>query len=73
MGCYNHYCPCEEARPSLTDADIESGVKKRQQDEMRRDYIQRKGYEIIEMWECEWWRLYKTDAQVKSYLRANFP
>ena len=25
------------------------------------------------MWECEWWRLYKTDAPVKSYLRANFP
>ena len=25
------------------------------------------------MWESEWWRLYKTDAPVKSYLRANFP
>ena len=24
------------------------------------------------MWECEWWSLYKTDAPVKSYLRANF-
>ena len=40
---------------------------------MRRDYIQQKGYEIFEMWECEWWRHYKTDAPVKSYLRANFP
>ena len=25
------------------------------------------------MWECEWWSLYKTDAAVKSYLRANLP
>ena len=25
------------------------------------------------MWECEWWRLYKTDASVKSHLRENFP
>ena len=25
------------------------------------------------MWECEWWRLYKTDAPVKGYLRAIFP
>ena len=25
------------------------------------------------MWECEWWRLYKTDATVKSHLRENFP
>ena len=37
MGCYYHYCPCQEARPSLTDADIERGIKKRKQDEMRRD------------------------------------
>ena len=40
MGCYYHYGLCQEARPSLTDTDIERGVKKRQQDEMRRDYIQ---------------------------------
>ena len=73
MGCYYHYCPCQEARPSLTDTDIERGVKKRQQDEMRRDYIQQKGYQIVEMWECEWWTLYKTDASVKSHLRENFP
>ena len=73
MGCYHHYCPCQKASPSLTDSDVERGVKKRQQNEMRRDYIQQKGYEIVEMWECEWWRLYKTDAPVKSYLRANFP
>ena len=68
MGCYYHYCPCQEARPSLTDTDIERGVKKRQQDEMRRDYIQQKGYQIVEMWECEWWSLYKTDESVKSHL-----
>ena len=73
MGCYYHYCPCQEARLSLTDADIERGVKKQQQDQMHRDYIKQKGYEVVEMWECEWWRLYKTDAPVKSYLRANFP
>ena len=73
MGCYYHYCPCQEARPSLTDTDIERGVKKRQQDEMRRDYTQQKGYQIVEMWECEWWSLYKTDASVKSHLRINFP
>ena len=40
---------------------------------MRKDYIQQKGYKIIEMWECEWCSFYKTDASVKSYLRANFP
>ena len=53
MGCYYHYCPCQEARPYLSNIDIERAVKKRQQDELRRDYIQLKGYEIVEMWECE--------------------
>ena len=59
MGCYYHYCPCQEARPSLRDTDIEREVEKRQQDEMCRDYIQQNGYEV-------WWSLYKTDAPVKS-------
>ena len=72
MGCFYHYCPCQGARSFLTDTDIKRGVKKRQQDEMRRDYIQQNGYQIVEMWECEWWRLYKTDASVKSHLRENF-
>ena len=39
----------------------------------KRDYIQQKGHQIIEIWECEWWSLYKTDATVKSHLRASFP
>ena len=73
MGCYYHYCPCQEARPSLTDTEVERGVKKRQQDELRRDYIQQKGYQIVAKWECEWWSLYKTDASVKSHLPENFP
>ena len=43
MGCFYHYCPCQEARPSQTYTDVEKGMKKRQQDEMRRDCIQQKG------------------------------
>ena len=74
MGCNYHYCPCQEARPSLTDADIEKRVKKRQQDEMHWDNIQQKGYQIVKKWECEWWcRLYKSDESVGSHLRENFP
>ena len=29
LGCFYHYCPCEETRPSLTVEDIERGNKKR--------------------------------------------
>ena len=72
MGCYYYYCPCQEARTSVTDTDFER-VLKREQDEMRRDYLQQKGYQIVEMWECGWRSPYKTDASVKSHLRENFP
>ena len=40
---------------------------------MRIDYIQEKGYQIDEMWKCEWWSRHKTNASVRSHLRENFP
>ena len=73
MGCYFHYCPCQEACPSLTDNQMLRGLKKREQDQMRKDYIQQKEYKIIEMRECICWDLYRTNAPVKIYLQSNFP
>ena len=55
MVCYFHFCPCQEARPSLTADDIKRGTKKREIDELRKEYIREKGYSIEEMWECSWW------------------
>ena len=49
------------------------GIKKREQVQMRKEYIQQKGYKIIEMWDCNWWELYRTDATVKIQLLENFP
>ena len=73
MGYYYQYCLCQEARLSLSDADVERGVMKREQEEMRRDYIRQKGCQIVGMWQCEWWCLHKTDASGKSHLRESFP
>ena len=49
MGCFYHYCPFQDSRSSLADAEIGRGKKKRLQDEMRRGYIQPKGYEIVDV------------------------
>ena len=57
MGRHYQYCPCQEARLSLSDGDIERAVKKRKRDEMHRDYIQQKGFQIVEIWECKRWSL----------------
>ena len=40
---------------------------------MRKQYIKEKGYNVVEMWECEWWNLYKTTTCVQDYLRESFP
>ena len=57
----------------MTDNEITRRIKKREQDQMRKEYVQQKGYNIYEMWECNWWELYRTDATVKNHLGANFP
>ena len=36
MGCFYPYCTCQEARPSLTEKDIERGNKKREMDKMKK-------------------------------------
>ena len=73
MGCFHHFCPCQELRPSLTEEDIQLGSRKRELDAMRRHFIQEKSLKVIEMWECEWWRLYKTTNTVKQHIRQHFP
>ena len=56
-----------------TEEVIKRASKKRDLDELRRDYIQEKSFTVIEMWECEWWRFYKTATFVKLHIRENFP
>ena len=73
MGCFCHFCPCRELRSSLTEEDIKRGSRRRELDELRRSYIQEKGFTVIEMWKCEWWRLYKTSTNVKLHIREKFP
>ena len=73
IGWFYHYRPCQEARPSPTEEDIERGIKKREMDLMRKQYIKEKGYIFGEMWECESWNLYKTTTCVKEQLRESFP
>ena len=73
MGSFYPFCPCQEARSSLTEEDIERGNEKREIDQMRKQYIKEKGYIVVEMWECELWNLYRTTTCVKEHLRESFP
>ena len=73
MGCFYHLGPCQELRLSLTEEDIQRVSKKRELDALRRQYKQEKGCKVIDMWECEWWRLYKITNTVKQHIRELFP
>ena len=73
MGRYYHFFPFQEVHPSFTEDDIQRGTKKRELDELRRNYIQEKGLTVIERWECEPWRLYKTSGNVKKHIPENIP
>ena len=66
MGCPYQLCPCQEVRPSLAVEVLQCGSKKRELDEVRRSYLQEKVFTVIEMWECAWWRLYKTSKIVMN-------
>ena len=72
MGCFYHFCPCQELRASLTEEDTQRGSKKRELDLLGRHHIQEKGFRVIEMRECEWWILYKTTKTVKQHIRKHF-
>ena len=73
MGCFYQFCPCQEVCPSLTEGDIQCDSKKRELDALRRHCIQEKGFKVIEMWECEWWRLNKRTNTVEKHIREHFP
>ena len=73
MLLFFHFFPCQELHPSLTEEDIKRGSRKRELDELRRGYLQEKGFTVVEMLECEWWRLYKTTTNVKLHIQENFP
>ena len=34
MGCYYHFCPCQETHPSLSDEEIEKVNKRREMDDL---------------------------------------
>ena len=38
MGCYFHFCPCQEAKASLSEEETYIVFRKREHDELRRDY-----------------------------------
>ena len=43
MGCYYQFCPCQEARLSLTEEEVQRSARKAEINELRKQYMQEKG------------------------------
>ena len=71
MECYYHYCPFQEARPFLTEEKFREALK-RGLHELRKQYQQDRGYSFNGLYECHWWKMYKTDRTVEQHLRKSF-
>ena len=46
LGCYYHFCFCQETCPFLSKKDTERGNEKQEMDELRQEYLKVKGYNI---------------------------
>ena len=51
---------------------MQRGSKRKELDETRQSYKQERDFTVIEIWECEWWRLNKTTSKVIQHIRKNF-
>ena len=41
-------------------------------DEQWKQYIQEKGYNVVQMYKCDWWKINKRENNVEEYLRESF-
>ena len=73
LGCYYHFCPCRETQPSLDKEEFENGIRKRESDKLRKLYLEKKGYKVIEMGECVWLDQVQKNSMLKNHVRKHFP
>ena len=73
IDCFYNYCLCQEARPALTKKYIQYGTKTGKWNGwMRRQNTEEECCTVVEMCECEQWKLFKSDVSVNEYLREAF-
>ena len=72
MGCYYQFCLCQEGRPSLTEEETQRSIWKIELDELRKQNIQEKSFQLIEMYENDWWKITR-QIILEQRLREPFP
>ena len=68
-GCFWHGCPCQ-----LNKGKEYNEKRKKPMSELfeetsaNSEYIRSKGYNLVEMWECEWIQMKKTNCELRRFI-----
>ena len=62
MGYYFQFGAGQEARANMSVEETQRGLKKREYDELGRNYLRNKGYKVVEIWGSTWWETLKSDC-----------
>ena len=68
-GCYCHSCECM-LKKAKTDKDRQLFQKRRERTESRTSTLRSLGYNVVEIFECEWLKMKRDNDRVKLFLRS---
>jgi hypothetical protein len=72
-GCYWHGCPsCYENKPNTLNTNNGKTMRELHQATQKRiKHIESKGYEVVEMWECQWKRQKEQSKDIREFPTKN--
>ena len=72
MGCYFHFCPCQEAKASLSEEGTQRGIRKREHYELRRDYLKVKDIRLLKSGSVNGGKVLKTKKMLEITSERSF-
>ncbi|XP_078681482.1 uncharacterized protein LOC144916278 [Branchiostoma floridae x Branchiostoma belcheri] len=69
-GCFWHGHDCHLTEKAKYDFRGKTKFELRLETKLTTQYLQREGFQVTEMWECDWQKLQKTDQALKDFLAS---
>ena len=66
------FCPCQEARASISEEVMQRSIREKEHDDSRIDCLRNKGYNIVQVWECNCWKRIKEEDNVRNDVPNSF-
>ena len=66
---HGHDCPLNRGK-EYNDKRQKAIAELREETRANTEYIRSKGYNVLEMWECEWWQMKRTNRQLQRFIAS---